>query len=102
MTYKIVFLPAADEDLDNIEAYLSQFYASTVSKFYQELEKKLEGLEQNPRMYPLWQDNPLYRKLNVKGYLVFYKVFDACQTVEVQRILFGGRNIAPDLGSGSA
>jgi plasmid stabilization system protein ParE len=96
MKYKIVFLPAADEDLNEAESYLSQFYASTVAKFYQEFEKKLDDLERNPRMFASWQDNPSYRRFNVKGYLVFYKIFDKIRTVEIHRVIFGMRDIAAD------
>jgi len=33
MSYRVVFMTEAERDMDDIEKYLSQFYASTVRKF---------------------------------------------------------------------
>ena len=39
MSFSIVFMPEADRDMDDIEDYLSQFYASTARKFFTKLNR---------------------------------------------------------------
>ena len=40
-----------------------------------------------PRMYPVYPLEPDYRKLTASQYLVFYRVNDETQTVEIHRVL---------------
>jgi plasmid stabilization system protein ParE len=58
------------------------------------LKKRLEALADMPYMYPVWQDNPTYRKMVVSNYLVFYQVNETEQTIEIHRILPGSWDLA--------
>lgn len=46
--HKIVMLPRAARDLDDVVEYLSQFYASTAIKQYDRIISKIQELSQFP------------------------------------------------------
>ena len=93
MNYTIELTPKADQDLIEIEVYLSQFYDGTISRFYKLLVEKVDQLAYSPFMYPTYENNPKYLKMVVRDYLVFYIVNDDAKTVAIHRILHGTVNI---------
>jgi plasmid stabilization system protein ParE len=97
MHYTVILLPRAHNDKRNIRAYLRQFYPGTSRRFFAALKKQLIYLADMPYMYPVWSENPAYRKMGVLKYLVFYKVKEAEQTIEIHRILHGSRDLARHL-----
>jgi len=93
MNYKIVYLEPSMGDVEEIRAYLSQYYPNTPDRFLAALKNGIEYLCDNPYLYAEYGDNPAYRKMTVQDYLVFYKVFEQDKIVEIHRVLFGMRNI---------
>ena len=93
MSYPVTFHDSAKEDILNIEEYLSQFYPSTARKFFESLMSKLELLGDSPHMYPAYEDNPLFRKMVVGDYLVFYVFDEQHNVVKIQRIFHHSRDI---------
>jgi len=91
--YDVVFMDLAYEDYDGISEYLSQFYPLTPERFLTELEKCTAVLQNTPHAFEVYEPCPQYRKMVVREYLVFYKVFDENRRVEIHRILHGARNI---------
>lgn len=90
--YKVVFLPAADKNLVDIDNYLNQFYPNTAANFFSKLDKKISHLQTNPYTGAIYICNENYRKLTVGDYLVFYVVDEKKNTVEVHRVLHGSRD----------
>ena len=90
---KIEYLKIAKLDVFEIQSNLSRFYPTTPGKFLKTLKKSIETLSDNPLLYPVYEFNPAYRKMLVLDYLVFYKVFEERQAIEVHRILYAKRNI---------
>ncbi|MCL1821000.1 MAG: type II toxin-antitoxin system RelE/ParE family toxin [Oscillospiraceae bacterium] len=91
--YNVIFMDLAYEDYNEISEYLSQFYPSTAEKFLNELEKYVSMLKRTPHAFEVYQPCPKYRRVVVRDYLVFYKVFDEVNRVEIHRILHGTRNV---------
>jgi len=89
----IEYINSAKIDVAEIRSNLSRFYPSTPDKFLRALKKSIETLTDNPLLYPVYEWHSEYRKMPVLDYLVFYKVFEERQTIEVHRILYGKRNI---------
>jgi plasmid stabilization system protein ParE len=89
MGYDVLFLAPALEDLDSIIVYLSQFYPSTPQRFLDALDKVTLNLQDFPYIYPVYQENPAYRKAGVSNYLAFYMVHDEKRLIEIHRILPG-------------
>ena len=93
MAYDVKLLGIAENDLDEICEYLSQFYPNTPSKFLDALDKDFKNASLNPYMYPVYEYNKEYRRIVTNDYLVFYKVDEENNLVRVFRILHGKQNI---------
>ena len=87
MKYKVRFSPFAKEDKKEIKAYLSKFYPETPHRFYASLKEHIANLKENPYIYPEYPENTDYRRMFVGNYIVFYKVNDAEQQIDIYRIL---------------
>jgi plasmid stabilization system protein ParE len=94
MSYRVVFLPQAEQDMDDIEEYLSQFYVGTVLNFFLQLENKITKLADMPLMYPAYDDDPYFRRMVVDDYLLFYGIDEKRQLVVVHRIFHAKRDIS--------
>ena len=94
LNYEIDYLPDAVQDLDEIAAYLSQFYESTFLKFMSALQKQIENLKTMPHIGMMHRS---FRRLVVSDYLVFYKVDDANRLVTICAILHGARDFETKL-----
>ena len=93
MRYALEYIKSARIDVAEIQGTLSQFYPSTPLKFLKALKENVELLSENPLIYPIYEWNSAYRKMPLRDYLVFYKVIEETQTIEIHRILYGKRNI---------
>ena len=93
MTYKIKYLPLAVQDLNDIARYLSGFYPKTASRVLKEMRDKITKLSDNPKMCEIYPLDPVYRKMVIDQYFVFYQVNDPARIVEIHRILRGSWNL---------
>ena len=93
MTYKIKYLPLAVQDLNDIARYLSGFYHKTASRVLKEMRDKITKLSDNPKMCEIYPLDPVYRKMVIDQYFVFYQVNDPATIVEIYRILRGAYNL---------
>ena len=93
MMYKIKYLPLAVQDLNEIARYLSGFYPKTVSRVLKEMRDKITKLSDNPKMCEIYPLDPVYRKMVIDQYLVFYQVNESARIVEIHRILRGSWNL---------
>ena len=86
-------LKLAERDLDEILEYKSLFYPGTAGRFIEDFEDVLDNITTFPFMYPVYENNPRYRRVVINEYLLFYRVLDDKQSVRVYRILHGKRDI---------
>ena len=93
MTYKIKYLPLAVQDLNDIARYLSGFYPKIASRVLKEMRDKITKPGDTPKMCEIYPLAPVYRKMVVDQYLVFYRVNDEIKRVEVHRVLRGSWNL---------
>jgi plasmid stabilization system protein ParE len=94
MSFSVVFMPEADREMDDIEDYLSQFYASTARSFFTELKRQATSLETMPYMYPEYDADPYFRRMVIDDYLLFYSVDKKRNLVVVHRIFHSKRDIS--------
>jgi addiction module RelE/StbE family toxin len=94
MSFRVGFLPSADRDMDEIEEYLSQFYAGTVARFFRELEEQVTALAEMPYRCPAYEDDPFFRRMVVQDYLLFYSVDEARKQVVIHRVFHGKRSVS--------
>ncbi|NLI11210.1 MAG: type II toxin-antitoxin system RelE/ParE family toxin [Peptococcaceae bacterium] len=91
--YKVKIYPAAQQDLNDIVAYLNTLSPDAAIKYYDRIVEKIGSLAEMPERRHLLKDPQLrlrgYRTLIVDNYMVFYVVKG--DTVQIRRILFGRR-----------
>lgn len=93
--HRVVTLPQAERDLDNIITYLNGFYPGSALRQYDALVDAILSLEEYPNKFEEYKPGQFqfgYRKMVVGDYLVFYVVEDA--EVVIHRILHGSRDLS--------
>jgi len=94
VAHDVKLLSIAENDINEICKYLSQFYPGTPGKFLNALNEVFTNLSFNPNMYPVYEYNKEYRRIVTGDYLVFYKIDKENNLVRVYRILHGKQNIS--------
>ena len=90
MMYKVKILSTANQDILDIEEYLSQYYPSTPADFFAALDEKILLLRGMPEMGQTYKN---FRRIICGDYLLFYKINKADKAIEIYRILHGSRDI---------
>ena len=80
-------------DLHTIEEYLSQYYPSTARNFFDQLFNKIKLLESMPYMYPVYEEDPFFRKMVFLDYLIFYSIDEKLNQLIIHRIIHSKRDI---------
>ena len=98
MSYKVILLNQAEEDIRAIYEYIAfdlQSQQNAVGQINR-LEKEILGLDQMPERFGKYKSEPWHsrnlRVMPVDNYLVFYIPDHDKQTVNVIRIMYGGRD----------
>ena len=97
MSYRVVFMEEAESDLEDIEEYLSKFYAGTARKFFSKLKKQLTTLETMPYICPEYEADPFFRKMVIDDYLLFYVVDDERKLAVVHRVFHSARDVSQQI-----
>ncbi len=96
--YRVDVTEPAKHDLRDIARYISAELNAPQAAFdmLDKLNDGMQSLETNPKRHALVRDKRLaskgYRVLPVKNHLVFYKVDEGAQLVDIVRILYGRRD----------
>lgn len=96
--YEVLVSEKAQRDLKEIANYLSSnlLEPNIAKAILSEIDKPILSLEEMSYRYWLVSDNLLkkvgIRKLVVKNYIVFFKVFETKKTVGVVRVMYWRRN----------
>ena len=93
--YNVVFSETAENDLDEVVEYLSNFSPSIARRYYDEIMVKSLSLTLMPQRCPFVQDKALrergYRWLFVRNYTIFYVIDEPNTLVDIQAIMYSGR-----------
>ena len=99
--YKIIAIQSFWDDLeeiaDNLEEYTGQ--PDVADKLLLEIERLSEGLKDFPRRYRKHIPGPRHtlkdqhRVMTIKGYYVFYVIFDEEKTIELRRMINRSKDI---------
>ena len=96
---KIIIGGRFKDDLNGDLDYISQNLdnPSASKRIVSKLSNIVSLLKENPYTFPLYHDDVLakegLRYTIINNYLLFYKVHEKDQTVELSRFIFGSRNI---------
>ena len=101
--YTVKITTQAQEQLKEIIHYINYSLQApgTAMKMLDTLEKEIASLDQFPNRGPLTEEEPWHsqglRVLPVDNYLVFYLPDENSATVNIIRIMYGGRDIDKQL-----
>ena len=93
MAYKLRYLAAANRDILEADAYMSVESPYKAMRFFGLLNEKLLQLRDTPFMYQIYEEYPVYRRIVIMDYLVFYLINEAEGTVDIHRIINGKMHI---------
>lgn len=103
MIWEIVYTRNALSDLDGIYEYISNVLLEPgiAKSLVSHIIKEVRGLNQMPHRHHLAVQETLraqgIRIMSVKKYLVIYLPCDEDKTVQILRIIYGGRDISKQL-----
>ena len=98
MEYKVKITPFAFSQLAETVKYISDvlLVPETAAKWLDVLHSSIKSLSSMPNRFPLTEEQPWrekgIRKLNVKGFLVYYLVDEERKTVTVTAVVYGRRD----------
>ena len=101
--YKIVYSPAALDDLEAVYEYIAFTLTapSTAKKQVDRIRSRIGSLNSMPERFVRVEWEPWFsmsiRKTVVDRYLIFYLVKPEDNSVVILRIIYGGRNIEDEL-----
>ena len=96
MTYKLEISDDAEQDVDDIMAYITQKLKNVQAarELYKAIKNTYSQIIENPFMFGLFLDESLnkkgYRRAVVKNYLIAYRVVD--ESVYIVRVFYGARD----------
>lgn len=98
MEYKLRITNDAKCDIEDIISYIANELKNPIAadNLLTEIELSFDTISYNPFAFPLCNDKRLhdggYRKINVKNYIVFYRVDELNSIVYIMRVIYGRRN----------
>ena len=103
MTFKVNITRQAEEDLRGIFEYIAYKLQSfrNADGLLDRLEKAILSLDEMPERYRAYEKEPWHgrglRVMPVDSYLIFYIPYRSTKTVEVIRVMYGGRDVDTQL-----
>ncbi len=92
---QIRYLPAAENDLLSILAFIARDSPKRASRFVHSIEKRIGSLSLHPSLGRIPRHAHLralgYRLLAVESYIVFHRVYR--NRIEIHRIIHGSRDL---------
>ena len=96
MVMKLEYISTFYADIANVESYLEE-YPQKAKRVFEDMDKKLSNLIDNPELYPIYEDFPEFRRIVVEDYLVFYTVNEHTENIEVHRLIYGKMDVPKQL-----
>lgn len=99
MKFKVILTEQADADLRNIYEYIAftLFEPGIARGQLERIEKAILSLDEMPERFCLFEIEPWYsrglRKMPVDNFIVFYILKTENKTVNIVRVMYGGRDI---------
>jgi len=96
MKYKVIVSTRFDRDVARLAKALEE-HPNMAKRIFQELEQKLDGLEDNPFAYPVFRESK-YRRINLKKNAMFYTVNESKHEVRLYCLYYAKMDIERRLG----
>ena len=92
MKYKVRFLPQANHDIAGLADILTP-YPQKAKRIFQEMERKIDRLTDNPLEWAVYHANPKYRRVILEDHSLYYVVDEIRCEVLIYRIIYARRDI---------
>ena len=93
--YNVVLSETAEDDLDDVVEYLSNFSPTIARRYFDEIMVKALSLSLMPQRCSFVQDEFLrkkgYRWLFVRNYTIFFVIDEENNIVDIRAIIYSGR-----------
>jgi len=96
MKYKVRFGLSFHKDVVSMTDYLED-YPEKAERILSQLDRVASMLTNMPELYPVYDILPIFRKIAIEDYLVFYTVDKLHHIVSIYRLLYGGMDIPAQL-----
>ena len=96
--YEICITDLAERDILEISRYIVHelHAASAALKLLDEIDAAIFKCRVTPQIYGLVLDERLrnlgYRKINIKNYLIFFRIDEEHHVINIERVLYGKRD----------
>ncbi len=103
MKWKVVYTSQARQDLRNIFQYIANelLVPETAANQVERILKGIRNLDEMPLRFPLYEKEPWnsrgLRYFPVNYYIIYYLLDEDVGTVNIVRIIYGGRDISKQL-----
>jgi len=98
MKYRIEYISTFYTDVLQTTINLEE-YPQKAQRIFAKLDKNLTNLANMPEMYPVYEDFPVFRKITIEDYSVFYIINKHNRVVEIHRLIYSRMNIKRHLTS---
>jgi plasmid stabilization system protein ParE len=96
MKYNLKYTSHFNRDLVKLERALKE-HPNMSRRIFQEIERKIKGLKDNPFAYPVFYESK-YRRVNLEGHAMFYTVDEVKREVRLYHLYYAKMDIEKRLG----
>jgi plasmid stabilization system protein ParE len=97
MVNRIEYIHSFYQDMTDVIIYLED-YPQKAKRIFGKLDNRLSALPEYPEMYPVYNDYPVFRRIVIEDYLVFYIYKEKDRLVEIHRLINGRMDVIAALG----
>ena len=98
MPYRIKILPSFRRSAFEADSNLYALSPKAADKYYEDYNHKIELIQDNPKMYQVFEDDPYFRSAPlVYDYRLFYHVDDQSKLVILHRVIHGAMDLVKQL-----
>ena len=95
MPYRIKQLKSFEKSAFDADSHLYALSPKASDKFYEDYNRKVESIKENPYIYQIFEDEPYFRSAPlVYGYRLFYHIDEKDSIVVLHRIIHGSMDLA--------
>jgi len=99
MKYEVRLIDLAQEDLQDVADYLSNYSSNAALNFIDELDARLTLISEFPDMFPIYAYDQRFRKSVIGKYSLFYIPSAQEKVINVIRIIHSSMDIKRELAN---
>ena len=93
---RLEYISTFYSDIIGVASFLEE-YPQKAKRIFEEMDKKLSNLVDNPELYPIYEDFPIFRRIVIEDYLAFYTIKEQTGIIEIHRLINGKMDVPSKL-----